>query len=171
MSKRRPDWETPDWLFDQLHEEFDFTVDASAHAGNHKLPRYWSEQEDGLSQDWSIERVWCNPPYGRDIGRWIQKAKKSGGLAVLLLPVRSETAWWCCDVLEASEIRFVRGRVHFKIDGGANPHPKGCRPVFASAVVVFDGARSGSPLLSSFPTPFIAKRERQGDLFGWRPFL
>lgn len=167
---RRHDWETPDWLFGRLHAEFDFTVDAAAHTGNHKLPRYWSEDDDGLSRDWAEERVWCNPPYGRGIGAWVEKARKDGGLAVLLLPVRSETHWWCHDVLAASEIRFVQGRVNFKLDGGTNPHPKGSRPAFSSAVVIYGNGEG--PRLSTFPTPFVEKRERQLCCFEEaRPFV
>lgn len=46
------DWETPQELFDKLHEEFHFTLDAAANDHNHKLPRYYTEQTDGLKQDW-----------------------------------------------------------------------------------------------------------------------
>jgi site-specific DNA-methyltransferase (adenine-specific) len=162
---RRGDWETPDWLFERMHEEFNFTVDASADGTNCKLSRYWDKFVNGLSYDWSSERVWCNPPYGKFIGSWTEKANQSKGLVVMLLPVRSETTWWCRDVLEASEIRFIRGRVHFKLDGGTNPHPKGCRPVYSSAIVVFRPGDRGAPALSSFPTPYIEKHEAKGRSF------
>ena len=159
---RRSNWETPDWLFDQLHREFLFTVDASADAENFKIERYWDIENDGLSRDWSRERVWCNPPYGREIWRWIRKARESSGLVVMLLPVRSETAWWCEDVLASSEIRFIQGRVHFKINGGVNPHPKGSRPVFASVIVIF-GSGAG-PRISTMKTPYIEKHTQQPPL-------
>ena len=159
---RRSDWATPPWLFDMLHAEFRFTVDACASDWNCKLERYWSVLEDGLAQDWSGERVWCNPPYGAPVGAWTRKAIESGGLAVLLLPVRSESAWWCEDVLRASEIRFVRGRVHFEPPPDHKLGRDGSRPVFASAVVVF--GNGDGPRVSSFPTPRIAELERQRRL-------
>ena len=93
-SKGRKDWGTPAWLFDRLHEEFAFTVDAAAEAHNAKLPRFWDRSIDGLSQNWGSERVWCNPPYGREIVPWIRKAHESRGLSVLLVPARTDTAWW-----------------------------------------------------------------------------
>jgi len=73
----RKDYETPDWLFELFHERFEFTVDAAAHNGNAKLPRFWAAADDGLSQDWRGERVWCNPPYGRGIEHWLEKARET----------------------------------------------------------------------------------------------
>lgn len=156
---RRDDWETPNWLFEKLHAEYKFTIDASAHARNHKLERYWSIADDGLAQDWTGERVWCNPPYGKGLNRWVSKARGSGALVAMLLPVRSESAWWCEDAIAASEIRFIRGRVHFKLDRLPAGGPGGNRPVFSSAVVIF-GNGPGTRL-STFSTPGIEARERQ----------
>lgn len=51
MSKKS-DWETPQDLFNKLHDEFHFTLDAAASEHNHKLPRYYTESENGLAQDW-----------------------------------------------------------------------------------------------------------------------
>lgn len=45
-------WETPQWLFDQLNEEFHFTVDVCAVAENAKCRTYFSPEVDGLSKDW-----------------------------------------------------------------------------------------------------------------------
>lgn len=63
------DWETPPAFFDILDREFGFTVDACAAPHNAKCDRYWTREQDGLAQDWSGERVFCNPPYGRETGR------------------------------------------------------------------------------------------------------
>ena len=56
-------WRTPKDLFDRLHQAFNFTVDSAASSDNHLLPNYWSEQTNGLTQDWSQEIVFCNPPF------------------------------------------------------------------------------------------------------------
>ena len=55
------DWATPQALFDDLHKEFGFTLDACASAVNHKWERYFDIQADGLVQVWDGV-VWCNPP-------------------------------------------------------------------------------------------------------------
>lgn len=112
----RKDYETPDRIFTPLHEEFDFTVDVCAHELNHKLSRYFSPEMDGLSQDWSGERCWMNPPYGKEIVAWVKKARESaqaGALVVGLLPARTDSGWWHNHVVPASEIRFLRGRIKF----------------------------------------------------------
>lgn len=71
---QKSDWETPQDLFDRLNDEFHFTLDAAASDHNHKLPRYYTEKEDGLAQDWKGERVFCNPPYGnKETGLWSEK--------------------------------------------------------------------------------------------------
>ncbi len=85
---------TPE-VFAELHERFDFTIDVAASAENAKLPRFFSEQEDGLAQSWSGERVFCNPPYS-NIEPWLIKAWESDAdLVVMLLPAnRTEQKFW-----------------------------------------------------------------------------
>src|SRR5215510_5491819 len=73
---QKTEWETPQWFFDQLHAEFGFTLDVCASPLNAKCSRYFTRDQDGLAQPW--EGVcWCNPPYGRHIGRWLAKARES----------------------------------------------------------------------------------------------
>ena len=73
FSSDRMNWETPQWLFDELNKEFHFTLDAAADSKNFKVVPFLSAEQDALKCKWS-GRVWCNPPYGRDIGKWVQKA-------------------------------------------------------------------------------------------------
>jgi phage N-6-adenine-methyltransferase len=126
-------WETPQALFDKLDAEFHFTVDVCALPDNAKCPRYYTPDQDGLQQDWSGEICWCNPPYGRVMGQWMQKAydaSKAGALVVCLIPARSDTRWWHDYVIPyASEIRPVKGRIKFV--GARHSAP------FPSAVVIF----------------------------------
>lgn len=67
------------------------------------------------------ERVFCNPPYGRAIGRWVEKAakesRKPGTLVVLLIPARTDTAYFHDHLYGEAELRFVRGRLKFCKDG------------------------------------------------------
>lgn len=111
------DWATPQWLFDRLNEEFHFSIDVCASEENAKVNRFFTKTQDALKQDWTGETVWCNPPYGRQIKHWVYKAYKhfiGGGTAVLLLPARTDTAWFHDYVINQAEVRFIRGRVKFE---------------------------------------------------------
>lgn len=124
-------WSTPQDLFDSLDIEFEFTLDVCASAVNAKCPKFFTVDDDGLSKEWT-GNCWMNPPYGREIGKWMRKAYESslaGATVVCLIPSRTDTAWWHDFVMKASEIRYVRGRLKF---GGV----KGSAP-FASSIVVF----------------------------------
>lgn len=92
------EWHTPWWLFEQLNQEFQFTVDVASADGNAKVARYLTKEDDGLSQSWSGDRVWCNPPYS-DIAPWVAKAageiRAGCQLVAMLLPaVKTEQPWW-----------------------------------------------------------------------------
>lgn len=127
MEVTRVDWETPDWLFRRQHEKYHFTVDVCADIRNHKLPRYWDAATDGLRQSWAGERCWMNPPYGREIKRWVQKAcleaAHDRALVVALLPVRTDTHWWHDWVQGRAEVEFLRGRVRFNGGRADAPFP------------------------------------------------
>ncbi len=62
-----------------------------------KADKYFTIDDDGLAQDW-FGRVWCNPPYGRQVNKWLEKAiasYKSGEVeAVILLLNRTGAAWY-----------------------------------------------------------------------------
>ena len=139
------DWETPQDLFDELDAEFHFDIDVCATAENTKC-RYWYGPQlnprwaDGLLRDWSSDGdeliCWMNPPYGREIKKWIKKAyeeSQEGCTVVCLVPSRTDTAWWHDYAMKADEIRYIRGRLKF---GGA----KNSAP-FPSAIVIFRGKR------------------------------
>lgn len=119
-------WATPQWLFDDLDAEFHFTLDACAVADNAKCASFFSPEQDGLSQEWR-GTLWCNPPYGRQIGKWVEKAASSAasGLAtvVMLIPARTDTAWFHDYVYGKAEIRFLRGRLKFGDSKNSAPFP------------------------------------------------
>lgn len=123
-------WSTPQILFDVLNQEFHFNLDVCATDENTKCARYFTEQQDGLAQDWQ-GICWMNPPYGDDIPFWVAKAHASadaGAVVVCLVPARTDTAWWWDHCIEG-EIRFLRGRLKFGDGKGSAPFP--------SAVVIF----------------------------------
>lgn len=70
------EWATPQAFFDKLNQEFGFTLDPCATAENAKCARFFTKEQDGLAQSWQGERVYCNPPYGRDIRKWVEKAHR-----------------------------------------------------------------------------------------------
>lgn len=129
------EWGTPPEVFGPLHAEFGFTVDVCATSANHKLPRYWTEQDNSLARSWIGERCWMNPPYGREIYAWTRKAReesKAGALVVGLLPASCDLSWWHEDVIDHAEVRYIRGRVRF-LTGG----PYRASGFFASVVCVW----------------------------------
>lgn len=131
-------WATPPEVFEPLHEEFKFTLDACATPENAKLPRYYTEEQNGLEQSWAGERVFMNPPYGREIYPWTRKARDSGVLVVGLLPASCDLAWWHEDVVGRAEVRYIRGRVRFLTDG-----PYRASGFFASVIVVWRPSSGG----------------------------
>lgn len=115
MSSATPEWATPQWLFDDLNREFGFTLDPCATPDNAKCERFFTKVDDGLAQTWD-GTVWMNPPYGREIGRWVRKAYEAsltGATVVCLVPARTDTSWWHTYCMKANEVRFIRGRVRF----------------------------------------------------------
>lgn len=136
FSSKKNNWATPQAFFDKLDDEFHFTLDPCADDFNHKCDRYYTEKQDGLKQDWSGETVFCNPPYGREIGKWVKKCFEevycgSCKCAVLLLPARTETRWFHDYIYNKAEIRFIKGRLRF---GGSSDNAP-----FPSMVVVYRG--------------------------------
>lgn len=123
-------WSTPQDFFDKLNQEFNFTLDPCATDDNHKCKKYFTTKDNGLSQSWDNEIVFMNPPYGREIGKWVAKASKVvGGVVVCLLPSRTDTRWFHDYIYGRAEIRFIRGRLKF--GGCINSAP------FPSMIVIF----------------------------------
>lgn len=115
-------WATPQDLFDKLNEEFGFDVDVCALPSNAKCDKYYTPSDDGLSQKW--EGVcWCNPPYGRETGKWVKKAYESKTKVVMLLPARTDTKWFHDYIYGNAEIRFIKGRLKFGDATNAAPFP------------------------------------------------
>lgn len=129
-------WATPQDLFDRLNAQYNFELDVCASAENAKCSRYFTRDMDGLAQVWS-GRCWMNPPYGRGIGAWVEKAYRSsirGATVVCLLPARTDTKWFHDYCLPHGKIEFIRGRLKF--GGSTNAAP------FPSMIVTFSGMGS-----------------------------
>jgi len=145
FSSDRMDWGTPEAFYNRLDCEFAFTLDPCATAQNAKCARFYTPEIDGLGQPWP-GTVFVNPPYGREIGDWVRKAyqeAQAGATVVMLIPARTDTAYWHDWIMRASEVRFVRGRLTF--EGASNSAP------FPSCVVVFRPGCEGPPTLGAMP--------------------
>lgn len=129
-------WETPQALFDGLNQEFEFNLDVCALPENAKCERFFTPEEDGLAQDWNGAIVWCNPPYGREVRKWVKKASETNGTVVMLLPARTDTSWFHEIIYNKTEIMFLRGRLKF--GGYKNSAP------FPSMIVIFRNNEKGS---------------------------
>jgi phage N-6-adenine-methyltransferase len=138
-SSATDDWGTPQALFDELNDEFSFTLDACASAHNFKVDVYFTKEDNALVQDW-VGTVWMNPPYGRTIGKWMAKAyaaSQTGATVVCLVPARTDTIWWHNYAIKG-EVRFIKGRLKFEQPGFA----KNSSAPFPSAIVIFKGDNS-----------------------------
>jgi phage N-6-adenine-methyltransferase len=126
FSSQTPEWPTPQWLFDALDKEFGFSLDPCSTNGNAKCAKHFTKEDDGLSKSWSDEVVFMNPPYGREIGRWMAKAHKAamceGATVVCLVPARTDTSWWHKWAMK-HEIRLLRGRLKFGDSENSAPFP------------------------------------------------
>lgn len=132
--RRSDEWETPQDFFNSLNNEFHFTLDAAASDANHKVPRYYTIEDNALARSWAGETVFLNPPYSQ-IKEWVKKAyiehlqpKKT---IVLLIPARTDTKYFHKYIYHRSEIRFIKGRLKF---GGKDNAP------FPSMLAIFRSA-------------------------------
>lgn len=151
FSSHKINWKTPQDFYDRLNQEFHFTFDPCP-----IVPTF-----DGLNVSWK-KRNFCNPPYGRKIGLWIKKAfeeSKQGKLVVLLIPSRTDTSWWHSYIMQAEEIRFIKGRLRFSNYSSSAPFP--------SCVVVFRGYKPHSNLFKSkmqgISKPKYTKKSKDKD--------
>ena len=125
-------WATPQNFFDDYNAIYNFDIDVCATKENTKCDKYFTKEQDGLHQDW-VGICWMNPPYGREIIKWMKKAYESslnGATIVCLVPSRTDTRWWHEYAMKGN-ITFIRGRLKFGNAKNSAPFP--------SAVVIFNG--------------------------------
>ncbi|HHX8485333.1 TPA: phage N-6-adenine-methyltransferase [Vibrio diabolicus] len=116
--KKQDKWQTPPTVFEQLNREFGFTLDAAAEPESALCDYYFTAEDDALSQDWSGEVVYCNPPYSK-LKEFSKKAKQEaekGATVVMLVPSRTDTEAFH-EHLTSGEVRFIRGRLKFQQNG------------------------------------------------------
>jgi len=123
-----------------------FTLDVAAAAHNTKCERFYTREQDGLAQDWSGERIWCNPPYS-DIAPWVRKAwdcwSTTEGITMLLPGNRTEQSWWQLMVEPFRDrlgsplvVEFLPGRMRFLKPGQTAVGPNN-RPPFGCVLLTW----------------------------------
>jgi len=138
FSSQTDAWETPQDFFDKLNKIHNFTLDVCATPENAKCAQYLTKEINGLIADWHDHVCWMNPPYGREIGKWIKKAHEAsrpnwqhkGAKVVCLLPARTDTAYWHDYIIPHGKVEFLKGRLKF---GNAIFNAP-----FPSAIVIFE---------------------------------
>ena len=143
FSSASVEWGTPKAFFDELDKEFHFNLDPCATEQNHKCDKYFTKEDDGLTQNWGGSRVFCNPPYGRSLTeKWVKKcyeeSLKPNTLVVMLIPARTDTRWFHDYIYHKAELRFIRGRLRFELNGITQDSA-----TFPSMIVIFGGKTNG----------------------------
>ena len=135
-------WGTPQYLFDELDKEFDFTLDPCA-SDKRTLKegiKQYTVEDNGLMYTWTDERVFCNPPYS-NIKNWVHKClfeSRRAGLVVLLIPSRTDTAYFHDYIYHKADIRFIRGRLKFvNIEGTEKKNELTHGAPFPSMIVIY----------------------------------
>lgn len=127
FSSASEEWATPQDFYDKLDSEFHFTLDPCSTHKNHKCKTYFTKEQDGLKKSWGGYRVFCNPPYGKQLKLWVKKcnqeSKKKDTLVVLLIPARTDTAYFHDWIYNQAELRFIRGRLKFGNSKNSAPFP------------------------------------------------
>ena len=85
---------TPTDIWADLSKRFPFTLDACASDNNHLLPKYYTIEQDALKQDWNGEVGYIHPLFDSKIGKFVEKASKSKGTFVFLLPASTHTKYF-----------------------------------------------------------------------------
>ena len=132
MTSKSSEWETPWEFFNKVDKEFHFTLDACANRKNKKCDNYFNKYQDGLKQKWTGV-VWVNPPYGREVIKWVRKAyisSKQGATVVCLVKAATDTQWWF-KYCSHGTVYFIIGRLRFISGREISNAP------FPSALVIF----------------------------------
>lgn len=122
-NKKSVEWYTPEWIFDELAVKFNMDP-SSPHDMETCVPANikYNIFDDGLSLAWT-GRVWLNPPYGRDIDKWIGKMiDHNNGIALVFS--RTDAKWCQECMLRCSAMLFIQGRIQF-VPGNENKHKVG----------------------------------------------
>lgn len=121
----RQDFETPDDFMAAVVKRFGAPeFDLAASMSNHKVPAYFAESANSLTQPWSnLGLCWLNPPFS-EIAPWAAKCASSGAKILFLTPASVGSNWFSNYVHGKALVLALNGRLTFK--GCPTPYPKDC---------------------------------------------
>jgi phage N-6-adenine-methyltransferase len=129
FSHKSDNWATPQWLFDKLNKNYNFTLDPCASQDNAKCSKFYTESDNGLTKSYTNETVFVNPPYSKTYD-WVFKAfhesLRGDTTIVMLLPARTDTKWFhefCLDPILVKSVTFIKGRLKFGGHKNSAPFP------------------------------------------------
>ena len=124
---KHDEWLTPPEILRTLGQ-FDLDPCAPIMRPWDTAAKHLNVNDDGLSHQWH-GRVWCNPPFGREAAKWLNRMALHGN-GIALVPARTETAmFYACVWGVADAVLFIKGRPHFH-------HPSGERAAFNSGAPI-----------------------------------
>lgn len=109
---------TPPGLIDAIHDVMGaIDLDPCTAPDNPcRADRFYTKDDDGILMPWEANRIYCNPPYGKTIGKWVDKclfAAGNGSKVILLAPARPGSVWFRRAWHDAAEVLFINGRLRF----------------------------------------------------------
>ena len=133
----KDEWLTPPEILKALGD-FDLDPCAPAVRPWPTAAKHFTALDNGLRQVWKA-RVWCNPPYGRETGRWLARCAEHGNATALIF-ARTETVDWVEHVWKkAHSIMFLYGRLYFHhVDGSRAKNNSGA----PSALISYNEANT-----------------------------
>lgn len=153
VSSKTDEWETPNDLYQDLNEAFDFKIDLAANSTNTKCKSFLGKGseicEDSLKYDWNkIPELfpdkdevfcWLNPPYSTKLqDAFIKKCCELSNNKVIvcaLIPVRTSTKRWKKLAEHTNDIFFLKNRLKFI---SQDKIKKTAGATFSSALIFFN---------------------------------
>lgn len=159
-----PEWYTPPSIFDALGLRFDLDPCAPSPPSAPWLPvdRRFTRADDGMAQPWG-GRVWLNPPYGRETGKWVGRLREHGN-GIALVFTRVDTPWAQAAIAAADVVCLIRGRVEFLPGAGASFRNGRSRAGAPSMLLAFGAASARAVAKSGLGVCLDARREPAWEL-------
>ena len=116
---KHDEWLTPPEILRPLGQ-FDLDPCAPIMRPWDTAAKHMNVNDDGLSHPWH-GRVWCNPPFGREAVKWLNRMAQHGN-GIALVPARTETAmFYACVWGVADAVLFIKGRPTFTTHRASGP--------------------------------------------------
>lgn len=151
-----PEWYTPNKVIERVEGVFGhIDLDPCSNSNDPTIANvpalhHWTQADNGLAQPWH-GKVYMNPPYGDEIGAWVERlaeAYADGEIleGIALLPARTDTAWF--QPLFHHHLCFVRGRLRFSGSENSAPFPSVVAYLGRDALLFCDWFASMGPIVA-----------------------